>query len=297
MRRRAAFLLLAALGSLPVAAGELSTRTDADGLWVMEAGAPVVFFHGVPMPGAAAAERGFYLHPLLTPAGRELTLNAPADHPHHRGLFWAWHQIIKDGAKVADGWDMDGIEWAVDRLDAIVMGDTVRVTAEVLWRLKDGTALIRETGHYSVAATTQGVRRMDAEVRLKALLPGIAIGGSDNERGYGGPSWRLPDAAQISFASEAGALVARNEAVTADGWMQFRHPDWTALMTCAVDGQPVTSWILRNEPSMQNCAWPGRVPVAVPTTSEIVISSHFLWQDGQPDTAWEAAKAAAIAGE
>lgn len=296
MRALAAILLLAA-GSLPGAAGELTTRTESDGIWVLEDGAPVLFFHGAPMPGAAPAERGTYLHPILTPSGTALTLNAPEDHPHHRGLFWAWHQVVKDGVKVADGWDMKDIDWVVDRLDATVTGDAVRLSVELRWMLKNGTALIREEDHFTIHATHDGVRRMDAEVRLKALLPGVAIGGSDNERGYGGPSWRLPDASLLSFESGQGAVKAEMNAVTASGWMQFHHPHWTALMTCAVDGVPVTRWILRNELSMQNCAWPGRQTVPVPGDRDIVLESRFLWQDGAPDAAWGSARQAAISGD
>ncbi len=31
------------------------------------------------------------LHPVLTPAGERLTALAPDDHPHHRGVYLAWH--------------------------------------------------------------------------------------------------------------------------------------------------------------------------------------------------------------
>ena len=30
-------------------------------------------------------------HPVLTPSGERVTALAPDDHPHHRGLYLAWH--------------------------------------------------------------------------------------------------------------------------------------------------------------------------------------------------------------
>src|SRR5690606_19480251 len=34
-----------------------------------------------------------YFHPLRTPAGHDLTLERPADHPWHRGLWFSWKTI------------------------------------------------------------------------------------------------------------------------------------------------------------------------------------------------------------
>src|SRR5690606_37702617 len=34
-----------------------------------------------------------YFHPLRTPSGQDLTLERPADHPWHRGLWFSWKTI------------------------------------------------------------------------------------------------------------------------------------------------------------------------------------------------------------
>ena len=47
-------------------------------------------------------ESGGYFHPLTTPAGVVVTDVAPADHPHHRGVFLAWVEM--HGKKDADFW-------------------------------------------------------------------------------------------------------------------------------------------------------------------------------------------------
>lgn len=43
-----------------------------------------------------------YFHPFTTPAGVVVTDVAPADHPHHRGIFLAWVEM--HGRKDADFW-------------------------------------------------------------------------------------------------------------------------------------------------------------------------------------------------
>lgn len=39
------------------------------------------------------AEDKPYFHPLRTPAGQDITLKRPADHPWHRGLWFSWKKI------------------------------------------------------------------------------------------------------------------------------------------------------------------------------------------------------------
>src|SRR5687767_1505963 len=42
---------------------------------------------GVPLTGPNAA----CFHPINTPTGERVTALAPDDHPHHRGMYVAWH--------------------------------------------------------------------------------------------------------------------------------------------------------------------------------------------------------------
>jgi len=44
-----------------------------------------------------------YLYPLFSIGGDTLTEEFPVDHPHHRGIFWAWHQIYLNSQCLGDG--------------------------------------------------------------------------------------------------------------------------------------------------------------------------------------------------
>ena len=37
--------------------------------------------------------------------GHEITEDFPADHLHHRGVFWAWHQVLVNGKQLGDSWE------------------------------------------------------------------------------------------------------------------------------------------------------------------------------------------------
>ncbi len=65
-------------------------------------------------------KRGGYLHPIMTPSGKLVTDDFPANHIHHHGVWWAWTHTEFDGRQ-PDFWNMgDGkglVEFeAVDRV-------------------------------------------------------------------------------------------------------------------------------------------------------------------------------------
>jgi hypothetical protein len=102
-------------------------------------------------------------------------------------------------------------------------------------------------------------------MRLRGLRAGVAIAGTDDEKGYGGPSIRFGHSERISIRGDGRALKATLAAVDAGEVLDFQWPSlappWPARVgaTCSVDGRAWTRWVLRQEASMQNCAFPGRV--------------------------------------
>ena len=62
------------------------------------------------------------LYPVKTPAGEEVVDFAPSDHPHHRGVFLAWHAI--DGKTAADFWGWG--EWAPTK-DRLITNRSIKL--------------------------------------------------------------------------------------------------------------------------------------------------------------------------
>ena len=71
--------------------------------------APIFHYQMEPGPVPAGTPEGFahgaHLHPVFTPAGRVVTANHPPDHPHQRGIFFAWTKTEFGGAH-PDFWNM-----------------------------------------------------------------------------------------------------------------------------------------------------------------------------------------------
>ncbi len=86
---------------------------------------PLMSYHAEPgeFPRAdikPVFKRGAYLHPIMTPSGKVVTDDFPANHIHHHGVWWAWTHTEFDGRQ-PDFWNMgDGkglVEFeAVDRV-------------------------------------------------------------------------------------------------------------------------------------------------------------------------------------
>jgi hypothetical protein len=49
--------------------------------------------------------RGGYIHPVITPSGRVITGDYPADHIHHHGIWAAWTSAVFEGRR-PDFWNM-----------------------------------------------------------------------------------------------------------------------------------------------------------------------------------------------
>lgn len=101
-----------------------------------------------PAGSALTANSACGLFPLLTPSGESVVALAPKDHPHHRGVFLAWYEMI--GREKADFWGWGAHAPTKDR--RIVNTDVklveshageAKVQVENEWRIAD-TVMMRE---------------------------------------------------------------------------------------------------------------------------------------------------------
>ena len=269
---------VAAQPEAPVSRVE-AVRT-ADGVQLLEAGRPLLFYRTRPEAGREAW-RVNYVHPLHAPDGTLLTEDAPIDHLHQRGVYWAWRRILVDGSQVADGWVGNGLVLALaePRLERLADG-SARIEVTATWSVPlDGrsTEVIEETSVIHAHPLRDGVRRVDFELRLRALRDGVALAGTDDEKGYGGPSLRLRDAESVELASGGRTLTATLARMTVGPEVELRWGEASPLagrqvtLACRVQDRPWTEWVLRQEPSMQNCAFPGRTPRVLPTVDPLRI--------------------------
>lgn len=274
----AAFVMMGACASpQPASLGpRVVAETAPEGIRLLEGDRPVLFYRSRPESGRESW-RFHYVHPLYSVAGAVLTEDAPVDHLHHRGVFWAWRRILVDGVQVGDGWvgrDLvlePGTPVVSEQLDG-----SARIDVRVVWKVPiagRAEAIVEEYSAIHAFPIRDGRRRIEFEMRLRGLRPGVAIAGTDDEKGYGGPSIRFNHSERISIRGDGRELRATQASLDAGEVIDFLWPSlappWPARVraACSVDGRAWTRWVLRQEASMQNCAFPGRLPSELHTDS------------------------------
>jgi hypothetical protein len=74
----------------------------SQGFAITEGKAKVMFYQREHKSLNGKYSRANYIHPLYGLDGEVLTEDFPADHLHHRGIFWAWHQVWLGDKRVGD---------------------------------------------------------------------------------------------------------------------------------------------------------------------------------------------------
>jgi hypothetical protein len=249
-----------------------TVKTD-QGIEVSEGSSKVLFYQVHPKSSNGKYQRANYIHPLYDLSGNIITEDFPEDHPHHRGIFWAWHQILINSKHIADGWSCENMNWKVIDTKINNGSDKLTLDNEVLWESALGAgapgAIVRENSKIIVHKATSQYRIIDFDIALHALVDSVKIGGSDDPKGYSGFSLRLKLPTDISFNARDKEVIAQELAIEAGPWMDFTGsfdgdglPESGVLVIChsSNPGYP-QPWILRSEKSMQNPAWPGRAAV------------------------------------
>ena len=248
---------------------------SGEGIEILQQGKKVLFYQQRPKSLDGKYERAGYVHPLYSLNGEILTEDFPIDHPFHRGIFWAWHQIVINNKQMADGWICENISWKPMEVKIKKGKENVILQSTMTWNVNLGQNnskdIIKEHTKITVHKSTGLYRAIDFDIQLFAMTDSLKIGGSDDVKGYGGFCLRLKLPKDISFVSSDTAITPMETAVNAGPWMDFTGSfDGTLMPKTGVAvfcGQPAAdqqSWILRKQASMQNIPYPGRTPVTLP---------------------------------
>lgn len=136
--------------------------------------------------------RGDYIHPVYGPDGEAMTDDYSTDHPHHRGICWAW-PVVRWKGEARDLWavrvlpEEPGGVWARPvRLDRIEAGPVLAaIDAVNVWKWGDRDAIVREEVAIRAFRQRKRERFLDIEVRMTALTDEVSIGGRPHAA-YGG---------------------------------------------------------------------------------------------------------------
>ncbi len=154
-----------------------------------------------------ARARSNYIHPLYGPNGEELTCDWSHDHPHHRGIYWAWPEVDWHGER--------GDLHALQRIYARPTGDIslettescARVVAENRWFWEDETPIVREITTICAHEATAHGRFIDLTYSFEALDDDVALA-RRGTKAYGGLNIRMSPIKDMQLIHHADPVSA-----------------------------------------------------------------------------------------
>ncbi|RMF98839.1 MAG: hypothetical protein D6741_09120 [Planctomycetota bacterium] len=234
--------------------------------------------------------RGDYIHPLFGPNGRVLTDDYPADHPHHRGIWWTW-PVVRWNDRVGDIWAVVDV-WAFPvAVERVVSGPVfAELTVTNVWKFgAEKTPIVRETVRIrAFRRSPQGEGLLEVEVRLLALCDNVSIAGRP-KASYGGQG------GYSGFALRAAPADGQKITPFVDPPEKELRCSWLDYVA-NFDGKGPAGMTLVEHPSNPgypnpwyeypnlNCvmpSWPEEREVAVPRDKPIVLRYRMWVHSGE----------------
>jgi len=199
-----------------------------------------------------ARPRSDYIHPLHGLHGEPLTHDWSKDHPHHRGIYWAWPEVNWRGQRG----DLHALQKVFARPTGKCLAASgavfAQVEAENLWRWDDRDAIVREEALIRVWRSGPHGRLVDLEFRFAALEEPVLLARRAASH-YGGLNirmapvqgqrirtrtdppgaaprlaWGLVEGTFAGAAAAAGFLILQHDGNPAypGDWIQYPELNW-----------------------------------------------------------------------
>lgn len=198
----------------------LAVRQDGHGEFeILEQGEPVLRYHYATVSIPAASKTGLsapqaeslrryghprsnYIHPLYGLDGVPLTDDWSKDHPHHRGIYWAWPEV---GYKGELG-DLHALQRVFARPTGTITStsgdDVAQIEAENEWRWDDVTPIVRETARIRAHRRDSQGRFVDLQFTFAAIADSVTIA-RRGMKAYGGLNTRLAPVSDLRLSHHA----------------------------------------------------------------------------------------------
>ena len=235
--------------SAAVAEGLTIVEDTASGRFtIADGGKPVLTynFSTVPVPagvtGRYAVARSDYVHPLYGPSGEVLTEDYSPDHPHHRGIYWAWPEVTWKG----ETRDLHALQGVFAHPVRIVRRDITNgcavLEAENVWKWGDAEPIVNERATMTVSSEKGQWHVIDFAFRFESLVDGVTLA-RRGQAHYGGFNIRLSSRAYqkiVTHTDEPG--ISPRQA-------------WACLSGVPPEGKRHVSLVILQDPL--NPAYPG----------------------------------------
>jgi hypothetical protein len=220
-----------------------------------------------------------YFHPVSSPKGVVLTEVAPADHPHHRGIFLGWVEM--KGKKDADFWG-----WGqpapikgrrIINRDAKVEGDVLLISND--W-VAEEVVIVREKTRARLFAK-DGIRILDLESALE-VDDQLTIG----RWAFSGFAVRAKKAGILSAEGPAGAVDLKAPSHTRPetnwpdaAWYGYQYAD-AGIAVAQRPGNPPLTWHNAKGIGLLNPAPQAVAPIVLEPGKPFKLAFRVLTWDG-----------------
>lgn len=224
-----ASLCMAVSGAAPggSSAGFRATRLPDGQVLVERNGAPILRYNYATIePGELLSQiseanriyaraRSDYIHPLYGPSGESLTRDWPVDHPHHRGIYWAWPEVVYGEAMG----DLHALQRVFARPTGKVRLDqrsgAAEIRAENRWMWEDKEPIAHEEAVIRVSDAPEGGTFVDLRLTFRALKPGVTLA-RRGTNAYGGLNLRMAPCTDQRITEHTDPADARPRAAWAE---------------------------------------------------------------------------------
>ncbi|NOX64841.1 MAG: hypothetical protein GXO85_03345 [Chlorobi bacterium] len=282
--------ILASCSNRSESATPFSVNENDKGIELLEDGQSVLFYQRKPKSLDGQYTRNNYIHPLYSLDGNVLTEDFPEDHPHHRGIFWAWHQIYVGDSLIADGWALKNFSTNVIEVKTELKNNSAKIKISADWTspiFRNNRPYLEEKTMITIHKKKDSLRIIDFRIELKALVEELKLGGSKDEKGYGGFSLRIKMPDDLKFTAEDGNIIPQKLQIDAGPWMDFsasfgageKISGITLLCHPSTPNYP-QPWIIRQKGSMQNIVFPGRNVIEIPMNKPVILKYRLILHNG-----------------
>ncbi|NQV34604.1 MAG: PmoA family protein [Phycisphaeraceae bacterium] len=162
-----------------------------------------------------ARARSNYIHPLYGPSGEELTYDWSRDHPHHRGIYWAWPEVDWHGERG----DLHALQRVYARPTGNVSFETTgtfgKIVAENRWFWEDETPIVREVTTICAHQANDQGRFIDLTYSFEALEDDVALA-RRGTNAYGGLNIRMSPIKNMKLIHHADPVSASPQRAWSD---------------------------------------------------------------------------------
>jgi hypothetical protein len=266
--------ILLCLPLLPLLNGEFVWKRHAElgRLELLEDGrTALVYNYGPQLPPGVPEDRRrcCYLHPVNTPSGVTITDDFPADHYHHRGIFFGWAVVQFEG-RTYDNWMLKGIGPRNLSVET-TLGPQASLTARNQWMVGERT-IADEVQRLVVDPSRGGGREASIEITLTAReAPVVLKPVGDAHKSYGGFNARFAPRSETRITADTGP-VTKDEDLNPHTWVEYEAIYGGRRAALRVTPDPANpggppQWCLRFY-GFAGAAFPGKSPALSSYTLE-----------------------------